>query len=236
MTPKPFIVRAAAALCTWLVAAPAFSQAAPSNKEPHEPPAATAAAAAAQQRTAEHERIRREREALRVQRQQDESACYQRFAVEDCLRRVRAGVRDAEARLRMQEIELNDAERKEKAAERLKIIEERQRAAPAPLPASSDAAVLRSNPRSTKGDMGTQRERDAAQRAQEQRSRVQKQTQEQAAHTTENARRAAEARERHARTLQAAQERRARVEKSRAEAQAQGRVPAAPLPSASATR
>jgi colicin import membrane protein len=236
MTHKPFAVHAAAALCTWLLAASVHAQAVASGKEPQDSPAATAAASAAAQRTVEHERIRREREALRIQRQQDESACYQRFAVEDCLRRVRAGVRDAEARLRLQEIELNDAERKEKAAERLKIIEERQRAAPAPLPAASDGAALRSGPRSAKAEVGTQRDQDAAKRAQEQRSRAQKQNQEQATRTTENARRAAEARERHARTLQAAEERRARVEKSRAEAQAQGRVPAAPLPPASTVR
>lgn len=234
MTTKPFVA-SAAALCAWLLAMPAFSQAVPNGTEVRGPTAAITSVAAAQ-RTAEHERIQREREALRSRRQQDESACYQRFAVEDCLRRVRSGVRDAEARLRAREIELNDAERKEKAAERLKIIEERQQVAPAPLPASSDGTVLRGPRGGTKADAATQREQDAARRAQEQRSRVQQQTQEQATRASATAQRAAEARERHARTLQAAQERKARVEKARADAEAQGRVPAAPLPAASAAR
>jgi colicin import membrane protein len=224
-----FVVHAAA-LYAGLLLAPAFAQSAGADSGP------IGQRTAAAHRTAEHERIRREREALQAQQKLDESACYQRFAVEDCLRRVRAGVRDAETRLRAQEIELNDAERKEKAAERLRIIEEKQQAAPVPVPAASDGAILRNAPKAAKGDGGTLRDREAAQRAQEQRSRVQKQTQEQAARATENAQRAAEARERHARTLEAAQERRARVEKARADAAAQGRVPAAPLPTASAAR
>ena len=56
------------------------------------------AAAKAAERKAEHDRIRSEREAIKARRQQDESACYQRFSVEDCLRSVRSGVREAEAR------------------------------------------------------------------------------------------------------------------------------------------
>jgi colicin import membrane protein len=228
MTMQRFVAHAAT-LCACLLAAPASAQSMPPASE-------ASGQQAAAHRTAEHERIRREREALQSQRKLDESACYQRFAVEDCLRRVRARVRDSETRLRAQEIELNDAERKEKAAERLKIIEDKQRAAPLPVPGASDGAVLRNAPRAARGDGGTLRDREAAQRAQEQRTRVQKQSQEQAARATENAQRAAEARERHARTLEAAQERRARVEKARADAEAQGRVPAAPLPPASVAR
>ena len=73
---------------------------------------------------AEHERIQRERYAVQAQRQTEEAACYRRFTVEDCLRGVRARSRDALARLRTQEIELNDAERREKAAARRQSIEE----------------------------------------------------------------------------------------------------------------
>lgn len=223
------------ALGAWFFVVQASAQTRSADADTAKHPAAAAATAAAH-RTAEHERIRRERETLRSRRQQDESNCYQRFAVEDCLRRVRAEVREAEARLRAQEIELNDAERKEKAAERLRLIEERQGAAPAPMTPSSDGTVLRSTPRAAKAAAGPQREQEAAKRADELRTRVQKQAHEQAVRTTENAQRAAEARERHARTLQAAQERRTRVEKARADAQAQGRVPAAPLPGSSSAR
>lgn len=193
--------------------------------------------AAAAQRKAEHDRIRHERDAIKARRQQDEAACYQRFSVEDCLRGVRAGARDAESRLRAQEIELNDAERKEKAAERLKSIEEKQRAVVPEGPsagASAPDALLR-KPHDPQG-MKSQRDQEAGQRAQQQRDRVQKQAEERAAHNATNAERAAQARERHAAALKAAQERRARIEKSQAEAAAQGRKPAAPLPAASAAR
>lgn len=195
------------------------------------------AAATAAHRKAEHDRIRHEREIIKAKRQQDESACYQRFSVEDCLRTVRAGVRDAEARLRAQEIELNDAERKEKAAERLQSIEEKQGAVPSrPAEGSSAASAVLRKPSQDPQGLKSQRDHEAEQRAQQQRSKVQKQAQEQAARTSGNADRAAEARARHAQTLQAAEERRARVEKSRSEAAAQGRLPAAPLPAGSATR
>ena len=85
--------------------------------------AESASASAAAHRKTERDRIAREREALTARRQQEEAVCYQRFAVEDCLRGVRAKARETHDRLRAQEIELNDAERREKAAERLRAIE-----------------------------------------------------------------------------------------------------------------
>ena len=97
------------------------------------------------------------------------------------------------------------------------------------------SAVVRKPSQDPQG-LKSQRDHEAELRAQQQRIKVQKQAQEQAARTSGNAERAAEARARHAQTLQAAQERRDRVEKSRAEAAAQGRVPAAPLPAGSAAR
>ena len=210
-----------------LLAASAMAQAAPAapEEEAGSPPHAAAAA----QRKAEHERIRHERDALKAQQVQDEAACYQRFAVEDCLRGVRARARDAEGRLRTQEIMLNDAERKEKAADRLKAIEEKQR--PVPAEAKAPDAVLRKPPATQ-----AQRDHDAALRAEQQRSHVQKQTDGQARRAADSAERASQARTRHAETLKAAEERRARVEKARVDAEAQGRKPAAPLPAASEAR
>src|SRR3989344_2492337 len=96
-------------------------------------------------------------------------------------------------------------------------------------PLKKSSAVWRKPSQDPQG-LKSQRDHEAELRAQQQRIKVQKQAQEQAARTSGNAERAAEARARHAQTLQAAQERRDRVEKSRAEAAAQGRVPAAPLP------
>lgn len=189
---------------------------------------------AAAQRKAGHERIRHEREALAAGRQKDEAACYQRFAVEDCLRGVRARAREADDRLRAQEVELNDAERREKAAERLRSIEERQKAVPAPLPQGQKADGMVRKPPADPQAAKAQRDHDAELRAQQQRSRVQQQSSEQAQRAAANADRAAKARTRHAEALKAADERRARVEKSQADAVAQGRKPAAPLPAASA--
>ncbi len=196
---------------------------------------AVAAASVAAQRKAAHERIRDERTALKAQRQRDESACYQRFSVEDCLRGVRAQAREAEIRLRNQEFALNDAERKEKAAERLRSIEEKQSAArAAPSAGDGGGATLRHPPRAAEPAASrAQREQDAERRALVQRDRSQAQAHEQSVRNTDNAERAAKARARQAEAVKAAQERRTRVEKARADAAASGRVPAAPLPTAS---
>lgn len=190
----------------------------------------SALAAAAAHRKAEHERIRREREALAAVRQKEEAACYKQFAVEDCLRSARTKARETGDRLRAQEVELNDAERREKAAERLRSIEEKQKAVPPPAARGqgTDATVRKTPaaPASTKA----QRDHEAEQRAQLQRNRVQQHDSEQAARAAIQADRAAQARVRHAETLKAVDERRARVEKSQADAAAKGHPPAAPLP------
>jgi colicin import membrane protein len=51
--------------------------------------------------------------------------CYRKFAVNDCLNAAKAQRREKLADLRRQEISLNDAERKRKAAERSGSLEER---------------------------------------------------------------------------------------------------------------
>lgn len=182
-------------------------------------------------RKAEHERIRHEREAIKTKRDKDEAACYRRFAVEDCLRGVRADVRTAEGRLRTQEIELNDAERREKAAARRQSIEEKEGAVVPARPSAADATLRK--PQQDPDSVKSQRDQEAGQRAQQQRIRVQQEAQERAQRSAGSAEHAAQARARHEQALKAAQERRARVEKSQAEAAARGRKPAAPLPPAS---
>jgi colicin import membrane protein len=224
-------VIASAVLC-WTVAG--SSAGAQTAEVTDESPKALSAAL----RKAERERIQNERTAINAKRQHEEAACYQRFSVEDCLRGVRAKVRDAETRLRTQEIELNDAERKEKAAERLRSIEEKAKGVP-PAPAqggipgaSVRGAPVVANPQAQKATLA-QRERDAERRAQDQRDRVQTQASEQATRNGQNADRAAKARARQAQVIKEAEERRARVKKSQADAAAAGRKPAAPLPAAS---
>lgn len=193
-------------------------------------------AAAAAHRKAARELIQRERAAIAAQRQSDEAVCYQRFSVEDCLRGVRAQVRDAEARLRSQEIDLNDAERKERAADRLRSIEEKQKpVSGAASPAPAMGAAVRNAPANAQATKA-QRDHDAELRAQDQRNRVQAHARDQSVRSADNADRAAKARARQAEVLKAAEARRARVDKSQAQAAAAGRKPAASLPLDSTTR
>ena len=185
-------------------------------------------------RQAQRDRIHQERQAITAARKRDEAACYRRFAVEDCLREVRAKARGAELQLRAREVQLNDAQRKEKAAERLRAIEEKQRVAPdRSRPQGAARGVGRGAPASA-DDLRTQHQQDALRRAEQQRNRQQSMAANQAQRAKENADRAATARARHADNVKSAQERRERVQKMQAESAAAGRKPAAPLPVASA--
>lgn len=184
------------------------------------------------QRQAERDRILQERQAIMAIRKRDETACYRRFAVEDCLRDARAQARRAELPLRARELQLNDAERKEKAAERLRSIEEKQRVAP---DRSQPQGAARGAGRPATGveDLRTQHQREAQQRAQQQRSRQESHAAGKEQRATQSAERAAAARARHAENVKSAQERRERLQKMQAEAAAAGRKPAAPLPASS---
>jgi colicin import membrane protein len=86
-------------------------------------------------------RISRERGEVEAAYKVKERACYQTFAVNDCLKEARSRRRDAMADLKRQETSLNDAERKRKGAERQRVIEERasveKRAAQAGQPAQA---------------------------------------------------------------------------------------------------
>lgn len=74
---------------------------------------------------AERSRIAQERSAVH-QRFEDESrACYQRFAVNDCLEQARSLRREQLGDLRRQEISLNDADRRRKAADAVRRAESR---------------------------------------------------------------------------------------------------------------
>jgi len=68
---------------------------------------------------AQRESIARTRERYVLQFKQQEAACYQRFAVNDCLLESRRAEREIMADLRRQEILLNDAQRKRRAAQQL---------------------------------------------------------------------------------------------------------------------
>jgi hypothetical protein len=79
-----------------------------------------------QQREAERDEILGKRAVIEQQRVADEKLCYQKFAVEGCLADARRAAREKDAPLRARELEINDAERKEKAAAKLQAIEEKK--------------------------------------------------------------------------------------------------------------
>lgn len=193
-------------------------------------------ASAASQRDAERAAIEQARRRNAEQRTQAQTKCYQLFAVEDCLRDVRNQWREVESRLRAREVQLNDAERKEKAQQRLRQIEEKQASAAAATTPPASAVVRKAEPTGRSGarentsDSVKLRDREAAARASQQRERQQSQAAEQALREKESTERAAQARQRHLEVEKAAQARRAKREKERAEAAANGHKPAATLP------
>lgn len=57
--------------------------------------------------------------------EKQEAACYSKFAVNDCLNKVHAQQREARGEQRRREIELKDAERKEKSQQKLERLKEK---------------------------------------------------------------------------------------------------------------
>lgn len=78
----------------------------------------------------ERQRIQALREQIDPRFNADEAACYQRFAVSDCLTQVRRAKREAVADLRRQEVALNLEDAKRKGAEQLSRLEERAKQEP----------------------------------------------------------------------------------------------------------
>jgi len=74
---------------------------------------------------AQRARIAAERSEAQAAFRAQEKACYRTFAVNDCLGTAKARNRQVLTDLRRQEISLNDAQRKRKAAQHLREIEER---------------------------------------------------------------------------------------------------------------
>ena len=162
---------------------------------------------------AEHERILAERAQAEQRYAEAERDCRARFVVTSCVEAARAQRRDALNRLRNEELVLDRAERRQRAAERSAAIHDKQahdaapRAAPrAPLPtaaASTPPSRLQLRSRGARTDRPEPRlspEAEARNRA------------------------AYEAR------LRQAQEHRAEVERRNAERQAKGKTPSLPLP------
>lgn len=72
---------------------------------------------------AERARLTRERAEIDARAKTEQTACYQRFAVEDCLQESRRKRRTAEDSIKRQEADLNDIERKRRAAAQLERLD-----------------------------------------------------------------------------------------------------------------
>lgn len=104
-------------LCLWVLASPLAAQTDVESR-------------LAMREAEQREWITRTREKYQVQFNAEEIACYQRFAVNDCLHDNRRTQRAVMADLRRQEILLNDAERKRRGARQLLRSDERLRTSP----------------------------------------------------------------------------------------------------------
>jgi hypothetical protein len=90
------------------------------------PPPATAPGAAQQ---AERARLAAQREAITARFLAEEQACRDRFVVTACVDEVRVRRREALEPVRQRELQLGDADRRARAAERQAALAEKQRAA-----------------------------------------------------------------------------------------------------------
>lgn len=174
-------------------------------------------------------RVQREREALAQELPQAEAACYQRFAVEDCLSDVRKRHRQALAQLRQQEQAMRAQERQQQQRERAQQLQEKQQAQPPvrPMPPASSALVARER---EQAQARAERASAAAARAQQQRERLQAQQSREAQRAAQVAEREAAARAQFQQKQQAAQQRRIRYEQAQQERQATNQPQAADLP------
>ena len=174
-------------------------------------------------------RVQREREALAQELPQAEAACYQRFAVEDCLSDVRKRHRQALAQLRQQEQALRAQERQQQQRERAQQLQEKQQAQPPvrSMPPASSALVARER---EQAQARAERASAAAARAQQQRERLQAQQSREAQRAAQVAEREAAARAQFQQKQQAAQQRRIRYEQAQQERQATNQPQAADLP------
>lgn len=89
------------------------------------PAAAASSVAPAFSIDTERSRIAADRARLEAGFLAEDAACYKRFAVNNCLTEVNGRRREAMADLRRQDIELNDLERRTRAAEQLRKTEEK---------------------------------------------------------------------------------------------------------------
>jgi colicin import membrane protein len=180
---------------------------------------------------AERARLQSDRAAAEAAFKAEEKACYRKFAVTDCVNAAKARRRTTLADLRRQEISLNDAERKRKAAQRLHDSEERAAAQRQRDEGQRAKAAASQKQRETgAGDKAASRAAaDAARpgKAAQRQEQIEKRQAEQNAARSRKAAEEVHNRERYEHKLAEAEERRAKREKKDAERK---KPLAAPLP------
>lgn len=166
----------------------------------------------AQQRAQERQDILHTRSQIDARRVEGEKACWQRFAVDNCLREVRAQAREQDTALRERELRINSEERQEKASERLRAIEQKQREKHAPAPMISSTKQGAQPAVKTPAELA--REQQERQTAAQQRAAAQ--AQREAAHTAGVAEREAKSEAERAQRVQALQDKQKAAEARRA--------------------
>lgn len=166
----------------------------------------------AQQRAQERQDILHTRSQIDARRVEGEKACWQRFAVDNCLREVRAQAREQDTALRERELRINSEERQEKASERLRAIEQKQREKHAPAPMTSSTKQGAQPAVKTPAELA--REQQERQTAAQQRAAAQ--VQREAAHTAGVAEREAKSEAERAQRVQALQDKQKAAEARRA--------------------
>jgi len=96
--------------------------------------------------SAERQRIDRERQAIEARFAAEEAACRERFVVTACVDEVKVRKRQALGGLRSQELMLDDADRKARAAARLQAIEAKRLEAQSRPPAPPQPAPVLRHP------------------------------------------------------------------------------------------
>lgn len=188
------------------------------------PPSALETSVIPQERARIQHEIRATQQILR----QEEIACYQRFAVEDCLRKARQSARQTQTDLRQQEAALDAADRRQRAVQRRQEIALRESAHAAEAAELAPATMrAKDAPRPQPVRVPQKPPRDDLGRDQQDKRKAHRANQAKA--VSAQAAEAAQARQLREKNKAAAAERRARLQQSQADDAAAGRVPAAPL-------
>lgn len=220
----------------WMLCAPANAQVQGEGQQAQKAAVQQQREQLLKEHEAERAEIVRQRALIEQQHVAEDKLCYQKFSVEGCLADAREKARLKDVPLRARELEINDIERKEKAATKLKGIEEKK-AENAAVPMKSkkrdeagknapSPAGVGAKPPVDEQAVQAQRQSEAQQRASRQADYQRRHEESRAKADQGRAEREAKAREAHEAKLKEAADHKARALK---QAQERGKT-SAPLP------